>query len=143
MCYWGSTKALIFRHSIGTAYSEQALASAVNLKDHAGKSEQLYIEAAVAGSDAAKTAGEEVSSTLRGGYDDAGEPKKGTKESMAILQEVLKVAPNDSAANHYWIHAVEASAHRASPQQRNRAGQSCAGFWTYGSYAGSHLLSRG
>jgi tetratricopeptide (TPR) repeat protein len=139
MCYWGLYQALMFRHSMGTAYSEQALASAVNLKDHAGKAEQLYIEAAVAGSDAAKTAGEEVrsdnekeiivwwrlvkeypadlqakiflSNSLRDGYDDGGEPKKGTKESMAMLQEVLKVAPNDSAANHYWIHAVEASAH--------------------------------
>jgi tetratricopeptide (TPR) repeat protein len=139
MCYWGLYQALMFRHSMGTAYSEQALASAVILKDHAGKAEQLYIEASVAGSDAAKTAGEEVrsdnqkeiiiwrqlvkeypsdlqakiflSSTLRDGYDDAGEPKKGTKESMAILQDILKVAPNDSAANHYWIHAVEASAH--------------------------------
>ena len=139
MCYWGLYQALMFRHSLGTAYSEQALASAVNLKDHAGNTEQLYIEAAVAGSDAAKTASEEVrsdnekeialwrrlvketpsdlqakiflSNSLRNGYDDAGEPKKGTKESMAILQEVLKVAPNDSAANHYWIHAVEASAH--------------------------------
>ena len=29
---------------------------------------------------------------------------------MAILQEVLKISPNDSAAHHYWIHAVEASA---------------------------------
>jgi len=139
MCYWGLYQALIFRHSMGTAYSEQALANAVNLKDHAGKAEQLYIEAAAAGSDAAKTAGEEdrssnekeivlwrrlvkeypydlqakifLSNSLRDGYDDAGEPKKGTKESIAMLQEVLKVAPNDSAANHYWIHAVEASAH--------------------------------
>jgi tetratricopeptide (TPR) repeat protein len=139
MCYWGLYQALMFRHSLGTAYSEQALASAVNLKDHAGKPEQLYVEAAVAGSDAAKTASDDVrsdnekevalwrrlvkefpsdlqakiflSNSLRDGYDDAGEPKKGTKESIAILQEVLKVAPNDSAANHYWIHAVEASAH--------------------------------
>jgi tetratricopeptide (TPR) repeat protein len=139
MCYWGLYQALMFRHRLGTAYSEQALASAVNLKDHAGKTEQLYIEAAVVGSDTAKTAIDDVrsdnekevalwrrlvkespsdlqakiflSNSLRDGYDDAGEPKKGTKESMAILQEVLKVAPNDSAANHYWIHAVEASAH--------------------------------
>jgi tetratricopeptide (TPR) repeat protein len=139
MCYWGLYQALIFRHSLGTAYSEQALASAVNLKDHAGKTEQLYIEAAVAGSDAAKTASEDVrsdrekeialwrrlvkespsdlqakiflSNSLGDGYDDAGEPKKGKKESIAILQEILKVAPNDSAANHYWIHAVEASLH--------------------------------
>ena len=139
MCYWGLYQALMFRHSMGTAYSDEALASAVKLKDHAGKAEQLYIEAAVAGNDAAKTDSEEgrsdnekeiivwrrlakeypsdlqakifLSSSLRDGYDDAGEPKKGTKESLAILQEVLKAAPNDSAANHYWIHAVEASAH--------------------------------
>ena len=139
MCYWGLYQALMFRHSMGTAYSDQALESAVNLKDHAGKAEQLYIEAAIAGNDAAKTTSEEdrstnekeiivwrqlvkeypsdlqakifLSNSLRDGYDDAGEPKKGTKESIAILQEVLKVAPNDSAANHYWIHAVEASAH--------------------------------
>jgi tetratricopeptide (TPR) repeat protein len=142
MCYWGLYQALMFRHSMGSAYSDEALATAVKLKDHAGKAEQLYIEAAVAGSDAAKTAGEEgrsdnekeiavwrrlvkeypadlqakifLSNSLGDGYDDAGQPKKGKKESMAILQEVLKVAPNDSAANHYWIHAVEAS---AQPEQ--------------------------
>ncbi len=139
MCYWGLYQALMFRHSMGTAYSDQALAGAVNRKDHASKAEQLYIEAAVAGNVTAKNAGEEdrsdnekeiavwrrlvkeypadlqakifLSNSLRDGYDDAGEPKKGTKESIAILQGVLKVAPNDSAANHYWIHAVEASAH--------------------------------
>lgn len=138
MCYWGLYQALMFRQSTETAYSEQALASAVKLKDHAGKAEHLYIEAATAANDAAKAAGGEdrpsneketavwrqlvkkypndlqakifLSNNLRDGYDDAGEPKKGTKESMAILQEVLRTAPNDSAANHYWIHAVEASA---------------------------------
>ena len=137
MCYWGLYQALMFRHSMGTAYSDQALAGAVKMKDHAGKAERLYIEAAVAANDAVKAAGAEtraenakevavwrqlvekypsdlqakifLSNSLRDGYDDAGEPKKGTKESMAILQEVLKVSPNDSAAHHYWIHAVEAS----------------------------------
>jgi tetratricopeptide (TPR) repeat protein len=142
MCYWGLYQALMFRHSMGTGYSDQALASAIKLKDHVSKAEQLYIEAAAAGNEAAKTAGDEghsddekeiivwrqlvkeypgdlqakifLSSSLRDGYDDAGKPKKGTKESIAILQEVLKIAPNDSAANHYWIHAVEAS---AQPEQ--------------------------
>jgi tetratricopeptide (TPR) repeat protein len=139
MCYWGLYQALIFRHSGDSGYAEQALASAVRLKDHAGKHDRMYIEAAVAAHDAAKAAGPDgkpddaneiaiwrklvnkypddlqakifLSGTLRDGYDDAGEPKKGTKESIATLQEVLKAAPNDSAANHYWIHAVEASAH--------------------------------
>ena len=139
MCYWGLYQALIFRHNMGDAYSGEALAAAVKLKDHASKAEQLYIEAAVAANDASKSQSSEgppnrekeiaiwrqlvkeypndlqakifLSGTLRDGYDDAGEPKKGTKESMAVLQEVLKTAPNDSAANHYWIHAVEPSAH--------------------------------
>ena len=139
MCFWGLEQAILFRHSEGSAYSDQALASAVKLKSKAGKQEQLYIEAAIAANDAAtaQRAGSPanndkeiavlrqlvkkypkdtqakifLSSAVRDGYTDAGEPKQGTKESIAILQEVLKTTPNDSAANHYWIHAVEASAH--------------------------------
>lgn len=45
------------------------------------------------------------------GYDDDGILKKGTKEALAILQSVMKDEPENSAANHYWIHAVEASPH--------------------------------
>jgi tetratricopeptide (TPR) repeat protein len=129
----------MFRNSIGTGYSDKALAGAVKLKDKLGKQEQGYIEAAVVVNEAAKAAepGAKVdnekeiavwrrmvkeypadlqakiflSGIVRDGYDEADEPKKGTKESIAILQEVLKVAPNDSAANHYWIHAVEMSLH--------------------------------
>ena len=56
MCYWGLYQALIFRSSDANAYADQALADAVRLKDHAGKAEQLYIEAAVAGDEAAKAA---------------------------------------------------------------------------------------
>ncbi len=139
MCYWGLYQALMFRHSVATGYSDQALAGAVKLKDKVGKQEQGYIEAAIAASVAAKVAGAGektdneneiaiwrrmvkeyptdlqakifLSGSVRDGYDDAGEPKKGMKESIAILQEVLKTAPNDSAANHYWIHAVEMSPH--------------------------------
>ena len=33
------------------------------------------------------------------------------KKSSAILQSVMKEDPENSAANHYWIHAVEASPH--------------------------------
>ncbi len=139
MCYWGLYQALIFRSSDANAYADQALANAVRLKDRAGKAEQLYIEAAVAGHEAAKAAepgartddAKEIaiwrqlvkeypadlqakiflSGSVRDGYDEAGEPKKGTKEEIAILEEVLKTAPNDSAAHHYWIHAMEPSAH--------------------------------
>jgi tetratricopeptide (TPR) repeat protein len=46
---------------------------------------------------------------LMEGYEDDGTPKAGTKEALAILQAILKEEPENSAANHYWIHAVEAS----------------------------------
>src|SRR5260370_15499527 len=49
MCYWGLYQALMFRHSMGTGYSEQALAGAVKLKDQAGGEGQLYIEGAGGG----------------------------------------------------------------------------------------------
>lgn len=139
MCYWGLYQSLIMRHSLGSGYADQALASAVRLKDHATRPEQLYIQAASATNDALKTAGPDrhtdnkqeiaiwrqlvvenpndiqakifLSNAVRDGYDDTGEPKKGTKETISLLQEILRKAPNDSAANHYWIHAIEASNH--------------------------------
>jgi hypothetical protein len=52
-----------------------------------------------------------LAETLEDGYSDAGEPHDGQKEMLAILQGILKEEPNSSAANHYWIHAVEASPH--------------------------------
>jgi tetratricopeptide (TPR) repeat protein len=138
MCYWGLESALTFRSGTN-AYSERALASAVRLKKHANKTEQLYIDASVASAEAEKAAGPDghaddtkviaiwrqlvkknpadlqakifLAGSLRDGYDEAGEPKKGTKEANAILLEVLKASPNDSAANHYWIHAMEPSLH--------------------------------
>lgn len=58
------------------------------------------------------------------GFDDKGEPKEGEKEHIAILESVLKDHPNDSAANHYWIHAMEPSNHpeRAIPSAARLAG---------------------
>ena len=138
MCYWGLYQALMMRGGTPSAYSEQALANAVRLKKHAGKAGHLYIEAAEAGDEAkAATSGARpgdskkiailrqlvkrypadpeakifLAESLRDGYDDAGEPNKGTQESIALLEQVLKANPNDSAANHYWIHAMEPGAH--------------------------------
>jgi tetratricopeptide (TPR) repeat protein len=139
MCYWGLYRALMFRTGTPTSYSELALASAVRLKNKARKNEQLYIETATAENDSIKTSAGDgngdnakvialwrrlvkksptdlqakifLAGSLRDGYDETGQPKKGTKEANGILQEVLKTAPNDSAANHYWIHAMEPSSH--------------------------------
>jgi len=139
MCYWGLYQSLIMRHSLGSGYADQALASAVRLKDDATRPEQLYIQAASATSDALKTAGPDghtddkkeiavwrqlveentndiqakifLANAVRDGYDETGEPNKGTKETISLLQGILKIAPNDSAANHYWIHVIEATNH--------------------------------
>ncbi len=141
MCYWGLYQAESFRRSSTKHYADEALAKAVRLKGHASKAERLYIEASAA-HEAAKDkkdddhAGESkevqlwrklvkhspkdtqarifLAEALMDGYDDAGEPNKGQKEGLAILQSVLKDEPENSAANHYWIHAVEAS---SKPEQ--------------------------
>ena len=123
MCYWGLHQALIFRHSGSTAYSGAALDNAVRLRGKADEMGKFYIDAAVAASDARKaptpgsgSAAEEdkeisilrqlvkkypadteanifLAVSLQDGYDDAGEPKKGTKEAITILTQVLKTAP--------------------------------------------------
>jgi hypothetical protein len=137
MCYWGIYLAETFRHSSSKHFADAALAKAVSLKGHAGKAERLYIEASAAHEAAEKEKkdqdnegdSQEVQTlrklvkrnpkdtqariflawSLMDGYDDDGNPKKGTKETLSILQGVMKDEPENSAANHYWIHAVEAS----------------------------------
>lgn len=136
MCYWGMYKAESFTHSNSKFYANQMLAKAVSLKRHASKAERMYIEASAAGVAEKRQPGdtkeaEEVrilrklvksnpqdmqariflADRLHNGYDEKGEPRAGQKETLAILQGVLTADPNNSAANHYWIHAVEASPH--------------------------------
>ncbi|QHS52614.1 hypothetical protein [Edaphobacter sp. 12200R-103] len=52
-----------------------------------------------------------LAESLRDGFDKKGEPRAGTAEAQRILQSILKEHPDDSAANHYWIHAVEPGNH--------------------------------
>ena len=142
MCYWGLAQAEQFRSGPtgGPAadYARQALAQAVKLESKGSKTDRLYIDAAVAESHEEgddhkasiaiyrKLVAKEPSDieariylaeAVGDWYDDNGEPKPGQKEKIAILEGVLKDAPNDSAANHYWIHAMEPSNHpeRAIP----------------------------
>jgi tetratricopeptide (TPR) repeat protein len=125
MCYWGLYKAESFYHSNAQGYAGQALAQAVSLKGHVSKRERLYIEATAAQENARK------SSTLASFLSDRATlwrklvrqyPKDWQariflaqvvdhRESVAILQSILKERPNDSAANHYYIHALEATEH--------------------------------
>jgi tetratricopeptide (TPR) repeat protein len=49
-----------------------------------------------------------------------GQPAEGTEEIVAVLESVLKRNPDHLGANHYYIHAVEASSHpeKALPSAR-------------------------
>jgi len=138
MCYWGIYRAEQFSHSNSKYYANQMLTKAVDLKGHASKAERLYIEASAA--ESAEKSEKKDNSTgdsesvrlyrklvkrnpkdmqariflanaLSDGYDDNGQPRAGHKEALAIFQTVLKKDHGNSAANHYWIHAVEASPH--------------------------------
>jgi len=138
MCYWGLYKAESFYHGTAQGYANQALAKATSLKGHASKHERLYIEASAAYEHALKNAkstpnfSQELhllrklvkkypkdsqariflaESPLGDGFDSKGEPRAGQKEALAILQGVMRDEPENSAANHYYIHALEASAH--------------------------------
>jgi hypothetical protein len=147
MCYWGLYLAESMR-SNDDHYAEEALNKAVSLKNRASKSERLYIEASSAGSAASRNKkgksddgdSDEVKIlrklvnrsphdlqaqiflawALDDGYDDDGNPKKGTQETLSMLQAVLKEDPDNSAANHYWIHAVESS---PKPEQALRSAE--------------------
>ena len=45
------------------------------------------------------------------GFDKDAKPKPGQVEAQAILAAILAAHPDDSAANHYWIHAQEPGLH--------------------------------
>jgi tetratricopeptide (TPR) repeat protein len=132
MCWWGLAGAEQMRSSHKTPYVKHALAEAQRLESQASESDRFYIEAAAAEEKVKEDDRTQVQAIYRNlvkkypqdieariflaeslcdGYDDAGEPKGGQKDCIAVLEGVLKDAPGDSAANHYWIHAIEPGNH--------------------------------
>jgi tetratricopeptide (TPR) repeat protein len=57
-------------------------------------------------------------------YDRGGTPATGTDEIVSVLESALKRDPNHLGANHFYIHAVEASMHPETglPSARRLAG---------------------
>lgn len=134
MCWWGLAQAEQARGKDLEAYAKQALEKAKQLKGRISEPERLYIEAAQIeftskGKRGAnkqeieilrKLVREEPHDTqarlslalaLEDGYDKNGEPKKGEQEAIRMLEGILRDVPNDSATNHYWIHAIEPGNH--------------------------------
>lgn len=133
MAYWGEYAALKMTGRHGSIQEEKdaALAKAKSLADYASDHEQLYIRAAEraekAGDSNDSTAYRSVMETLidrypddldaqaflaleeMGGYKTNGHPRGGEIYSQAILRNLLAAHPDNAAANHYWIHAMEDS----------------------------------
>jgi tetratricopeptide (TPR) repeat protein len=128
MCYWGLYRVETYYHSTSPDYGDICLAKAVSLEKHASKRERLYIEADAAHQAAVKNANgrqpdfaeswvlwhklvkrypndtqARIFLALAVGF--------GSKEGVALLQGVINEDPRNSAANHYFIHGVEASPH--------------------------------
>jgi hypothetical protein len=140
ICHWALSESLGIHNQEVQGYAHDELTKAVALRNHADKREKMYIDTAQAESgsitgkyasregndDASKTILRQIvhkypkditarlllAEALQDGYDrDTGKARPGTAEMITILQGILKEKPDDSAANHLWIHAVEASPH--------------------------------
>ena len=130
MCAWGLYQALSFRGG-WNAYTSEAFEQMKRLKKNGTPKERLYLEAAIAAQekkddkkaikirrkivemDPADTQAKIMLAwSLDDGYDHkTHEPKPRTQEGIDMLAAVLKDHPDDSAANHYWIHFMEPSNH--------------------------------
>ncbi len=125
MCQWGLFEAEDFYHGLAQGYAAPALAAAVKLKSHASRHERLYIEATAALQDARESdkplpaLANALQLWRKLAKDDPKDiqaqvflaERVDLKEKLAILEGILKTDPNNSAANHYYIHALEAGAH--------------------------------
>jgi tetratricopeptide (TPR) repeat protein len=133
MAYWGQYEALKMSGRHGSIQEEKdaALDKAQSLSEHASDHEQLYIRAAQQGD---KDDDSDGSSAYRrametlidrypddvdaqaflaleemNGYKTNGHPNGGEIYSQEILRNLLAAHPDNAAANHYWIHAMEDS----------------------------------
>jgi tetratricopeptide (TPR) repeat protein len=131
MCYWGLYQAESFYHSTAQDYAAPALARAVSLTHGASRAERLYIQASaehdrVLHSGKFDFTGEVqlwrklvkksphdseaklfLAQALLDGFTPDGQPRAGEKEGLALMQAILTDEPENSAANHRWIHALE------------------------------------
>ncbi len=124
MCYWGLYRAESYYHSTSPDYAAVSLAKAVSLEKHASKRERLYIDADATAAAATKNGRNQAEllksiNILRKLVKEYPKDTQapiflalatgfGGKEGLMLLQGVIKEDPNNSAANHYYIHGLEA-----------------------------------
>ncbi len=124
MCYWGLYRAESYYHSTSPDYAAVSLAKAVSLEKYASRRERMYIDADAADEAAMKSAkgmpdrsaAVAIWRQLVKAYPKdtqariflALEVGMGSQEGLTLLQGVLAEEPDNSAANHYYIHASEA-----------------------------------
>jgi tetratricopeptide (TPR) repeat protein len=130
MAYWGEFEALKMRGPV-MEDGKAALEKAKSLADKASEHEQFYIRAAEhevnknkPGESAAYRHEMEalmdkypddvdaqalLALGVMSGYDSDGDPHEGELYSQSILRNLLAAHPDNAAANHYWIHAMEDS----------------------------------
>jgi hypothetical protein len=66
-------------------------------------------------------------------------PRKEQLEILTVLEGVLSREPGHPGANHYYIHAIEASPNpEKGVASAERLARSCP-RWTSRAYAGAHL----
>jgi tetratricopeptide (TPR) repeat protein len=131
MCHWGLFQAADNEGDRDAAKLE--LARAKELAPKATDREQRYIRATAEAND---KKGDEASQafikemealeahypddlqaklllagSLISGYDSKGDPRPNALYGQALLRNLLRDYPENAAANHYWIHAVEGSDH--------------------------------
>jgi len=130
MAYWGEFEALRM-HGLMTDDMATALDKAKSVMAKASEREQFYIRAAEHEKDWDKS-GEPtayrhemenlidkypqdidaqafLALALLNGYDTDGHPRDTTLYAQSILMNLLTAHPDNAAANHYWIHAMEGS----------------------------------
>lgn len=132
MCHWGLSRALGFQAGTDDRV-KQELAKAKALAPKTSDHEQRYIRAYADSQDKKGDEGsrefdtamealidrypDDVEAKLQlalhsnGGYDDKGDPRSGALYAQTLLKDILHNQPDNAAANHYWIHAIEGSGH--------------------------------
>lgn len=107
--YTPKEKALI--HAINTRYSEDTGKSRENLNvAYAAAMKQAFKDLPQDADVAALYADALMVLHPWDLYDHSSKPKPWTPEIVSVLETALKLNPNNPGANHYYIHAVEASA---------------------------------